>query len=534
MTMAYRKIDSSKYLSAIFIWLFLLTLSSNAQQAPLGQAAKDAQAAAENLGEVKALPQCSLAKTNTDCKLIVDRQNPVAAPTIQMYSNQTLFVIVRNPNPFERYFLDYQTGQAALTPDVASSIVQGLLPSLQKVGEFHGFDFIVAAKTPADKCAVDEITDTDIPDAGTVSGLIQPVGDCIAQIALRAISIYQELEAYVAPDAAVPTGGLGPTKTLNQISSDISPVIAAEVAVSARISAISGDQGLKTTADLDDRAKDARAILELIDLQKLADALATDLIGYSSRIKDLADYTNGYRDQFRDCSYLMDDPAVPPRKCIWIKSRKDDDQIYQGMTTRTITYSLNLLNLVGNPQEAVPDPSKKKTLATVTINFAETAPRTTGAVHSALRWEASAGVFFSTLAIRSFAVAPVFTKASITDKTVSQNILHPTAVPFAAANYRLTNDLPGTRWKSNIYWTGAVGINPNTVSADFATGLSYSWRALMVSALAHFGHDTRLTQGLKVGESLGAGFNGSLPTQTYWTTSFAIGLSVRVPSLTGR
>jgi hypothetical protein len=105
--------------------------------------------------------------------------------------------------------------------------------------------------------------------------------------------------------------------------------------------------------------------------------------------------------------------------------------------------------------------------------------------------------------------------------------------PFAAANYRITNDLP-TRWKSNIYWTGAVGINPNTVTAHFATGFSVSWRALMVSALAHFGHDVSLTQGLTVGESLGPGFNGSLPTQTHWTTAFAIGLSVRIPSLVGR
>ena len=113
-------------------------------------------------------------------------------------------------------------------------------------------------------------------------------------------------------------------------------------------------------------------------------------------------------------------------------------------------------------------------------------------------------------------------------------MLHPTVVPFAAGNYRLTNDLKWTRWKSNWYWTGAVGINPNSVSADFGTGLSLSWRALMLSALCHFGHEVRLTQGLHVGESLGAGFNGSVPTQTYWTESFALGVSIRVPSLTGR
>jgi hypothetical protein len=40
-----------------------------------------------------------------------------------------------------------------------------------------------------------------------------------------------------------------------------------------------------------------------------------------------------------------------------------------------------------------------------------------------------------------------------------------------------------------------VGINPNTVSVDFGTGISLSYQALMLSALRHWGHDVRLTAG---------------------------------------
>jgi len=511
---------------------FVFTLSANAQQPTPEeiQAAQDQQAADEHLGNIKRLPECSLARTNRNCRLTIDRQNPITPSTIQMYSNQTLTIVVKNPYSFERYFLDYQSGQATLTPDVASSIVQGLLPSLQKVGMFHGFDFVKEATATGDHCDVPAITDTDIPDAGDVFLVIEPIGKCVAQLAIKAIAIYQELEPYVAPDSRVPNGGAVATKTLDQINTKISVLIKSEIALSTRISAISGDPTLKNTPDLDDRARDTRAILELTDLQKLADAVTSDLIGYSARIKDLDAFHNGYRDQFRNCRYLMSVTSVPPKQCIWITSRQDSDQVYQSMVTRTITYSLNTLNLVANPQEAVPDQNKKKLLTAVTINFADTARRSIG---SAFRWEASAGAFFSTLPVRSFAVAPVFTSGVITDKMIVQNVLHPTVVPFAAANYRITND-PPTRWKSNIYWTGAVGINPNTVTADFATGPSISWRALMVSALAHFGHDVRLTQGLTVGQSLGAGFGGSLPTETHWATSFGIGLSVRVPSLTGR
>ena len=109
-------------------------------------------------------------------------------------------------------------------------------------------------------------------------------------------------------------------------------------------------------------------------------------------------------------------------------------------------------------------------LTAITLNFADNATNVPGSHHSALLLEASDGVFFSTLPIRSFTVTPVFTKGVVTDKMISQNVLRPTPVPFAAANYRLTDDLSRIRWKSNIYWTGAIGINPNTLTADFATG----------------------------------------------------------------
>jgi hypothetical protein len=83
--------------------------------------------------KIKGLRGCSLAKTNNKCKLVIDRANPISPSVVQMYSKEALIVVIKNPKRYERYFLDYQTGQATLTPDVASSIVQGLLPSLNKV-----------------------------------------------------------------------------------------------------------------------------------------------------------------------------------------------------------------------------------------------------------------------------------------------------------------------------------------------------------------------------------------------------------------
>jgi hypothetical protein len=44
---------------------------------------------------------------------------------------------VKNPYYFERYFMDYQSGQIAPAPDVTATIVSGLLPSLAKAAVFH-------------------------------------------------------------------------------------------------------------------------------------------------------------------------------------------------------------------------------------------------------------------------------------------------------------------------------------------------------------------------------------------------------------
>lgn len=475
------------------------------------------------------LAECSLAKTNKSCAIVIDRGNPIAPPTIQMYSGESVTVVVRDPKYFERYFLDYQSGTATLKPDVASSIVQGLLPSLQKAGEIKAFALNLGTPTnPVDVCA--NIASGPTPTPGQVDDMVQVATVCVGQLAEKALDIYQKLEPLVAPDSLIPTG----TARLNkpcQLNDCITSFLQSEIAFSAKVTIFTKDATLNTATN-GTYATDMRGLAQLTAMQKSTDAIYSDLQGYSQRLADLPGQADLAKWGFQNCTSLVKmATAVPPPQCLAIKSRADTSGIYHDMVTRSVTYALNTFNLVSNSQEAAPDPSKKKSLATIVVNFAE---RPSDPLWSALRWEASAGVFFSSLPIRSFSAAPVFTNGVITDKKVSQNLLYPTVVPFAAGNLRLTNDLRWSRWKSNLYWTGAAGVNPNTVSADFATGLSLSWRALMVSALCHFGHDVRLTQGLTVGQSLGPGFGGSLSTETYWTKSFALGLSVRVPSLTGR
>jgi hypothetical protein len=102
--------------------------------------------------------ECSLAKTNHSCTLTIDRKNPLMPPTIQMYPKQTLTVVVKNPYYFERYFMDFQGGQLALTPDVASSILGSLLTPLQS-----GVEPKAALAAPSDNCSPAKIGAMPIP-----------------------------------------------------------------------------------------------------------------------------------------------------------------------------------------------------------------------------------------------------------------------------------------------------------------------------------------------------------------------------------
>jgi len=511
------------FLSALVMALLSAALTANGQQPKtVQQPTTDQQKA---MAAIKALPECSLAKTNNNCKLIIDRSNPIAPPTVQMYSNQVLTVIVKKPKPYESYFLDYQSGQATLSPDVATSIVQGLLPSLAKAEVIHAQGLEAPTPNPCANLLTQGTTGTpvQVDKECDVKEFVRGYEAKLVSFAKGAVGIYRDLEPCVSPDSHLPAlfnGIKDPCgiQQLRNIQEAIDKLLPDEFESSGQIAVISANLKVPFPEEAQ----------ELTAYQSIADAAAKDLLGYSQRIADLHDFDNASQ----ECTYVARVTAEEEKnkiRCVIIISNQDDENIYRKMVTRQISYSLNTLNLVSNSQEAVPDPTKKKLLASIVINFADSPSKP-----SALRWEASAGAFFSTLPVRSYSVAPVFTSGVITDNKISQNILRPTVVPFAAANYRISNDLPWTRWRSAIYWTGAVGVNPNTVSADFASGLSISWRSLMFSPLWHLGHDVRLTQGLQVGESLGAGFKGSLATQTYWTSSFALGVSIRIPSLTGR
>ena len=471
--------------------------------------------------------ECSVSKTNTSCYITVDRSNPVTPPTIQMYSGEMLTVLIKDPLPFERYFLDFTTAQASVTPDVASAILQGLTTDLAKVTFKTNLDGGSEEKAAESDCEALPLESKSQPGKGQVRSSEPQFQKCFAYMAQQAMAAYRKLDPFVAPDALTgpyskPQRSAYAFEVRTQIARGLRDFISLETRVSTKITSMGKvPSELNPSADgktppLAYNAQDEDAITELSLYQKLFDSVAADLAGYAQRLSDLGACGLNAEDNPPDgqnvtCKYPL----------LRIDSRPDTPDVYKNMTTRTVTYSLDVLNVVSYSQQAAPGASNKKAIATVAINFADrkTVEGITGAPYTALRWEASAGVLFSWLPNRTFTLD---SKGAVQDSKT-----RPTPLPFAAANYRLTGDLGG-RWKQNIYLTGGIGININNPNAEFGVGPSYSWRALMINFLCHFGHDYRYTSTTPSGSS------GNLPTVAHWTENPAIGISVRIPSLTGR
>ena len=150
-------------------------------------------------------------------------------------------------------------------------------------------------------------------------------------------------------------------------------------------------------------------------------------------------------------------------------------------------------------------------------------------------FELSTGVLFSALVDRSFKSSPIIVNGHPStdangriNTVVTETTTRPMVVPFVFAHYRLVDGAVSGR-RLAVLFSGGIGINPYSGSADFGTGLTFSVRNFMLTPVLHFGRDMRLTNGLAVGEELGSNPPNMLSTERYWVRKFGIAISYRLP-----
>jgi hypothetical protein len=77
--------------------------------------------------------------------------------------------------------------------------------------------------------------------------------------------------------------------------------------------------------------------------------------------------------------------------------------------------------------------------------------------------------------------------------------------------------------------SGGVGANLTSKEADFDTGISLRLMDFMVTPAVHFGHESRLIDGITVGSQLGANAPSTLPTHNKGVWKFGIVFTYVIP-----
>ncbi len=456
--------------------------------------------------------RCAAVTVNHDCLVAIDREDAVSPLPVRVDPRATVIIRV-SKRPFEQIVI--QTATVETPPsDPLAAVFAALLPSLK---EFVGRTGTLASPAPPASVPERQLSEDGRAVRQTLSELgvrQQRVEDDLAAFDARVRLLATDLLAMQRRRA-----GQWEVEDLERFRQRFSCAVRAfgvgRETQACREEEVAAIEPLPTGVlkVLDEKvvaATRAYAKLPETDQQALGkelDAVAGGQERLSSRVKSLA----AAKSALSSAAGSLED--VDPAQL----STFDDIPFggAENRRTRTATVKIAAHDLV----------SKTMTpLGAVVINWGAT------------RWELSTGALFSTVVSSTFQHSPVVENGvpkvdasgdSVTVITESQT--KPTVVPAVLVHVRLAEKAvsQGSR-RLAFLWALAVGVNPYSGSADFGAGVTFSYRGLALSPMAHAARPLRLTNGLQVGQEF-AGSHPTLTTERYWAVRFALGISYRVP-----
>jgi hypothetical protein len=449
-----------------------------------------------------------------------------------MYTGKVVTVQLTNALPYESVSFDWQSSSANLMPDVSSTVFSALQSNLGKLVVAQSrFSQAFPFPAPAVKDACAAVYVSSGPAAKATN--IQDFSQCLQQLTTDAALAVKEVESLVNPDSAssgfATTGDQILCRILGPSPTDLGgkPIpCPAPIPNSSPFHDLVDEQARLNSATGPDwsvqQINDAKNITANTgNLITPLGTVAMNLLAIRSNPQPSNDALGTIVDPGR-----IKDVSSSSNSCNASHSKSPGNTVYGELLQRQVSCAVNVVNLVADSNAVIPTSQLKKTVVVITVNYADS------------RIETSAGILVSALPSRSFAASSTYTGTppTVSSITVQETDTRPLIVPYAAVQVRLGSDW---LWKFDkrrgaIYATGLVGVNPNTTTADFGAGISVAWRSLVLSPVAHFAHDVGLTGGFTDNEQLGTSFTGTLPTKQFWTTSFGIGIGIRVPLIPGR
>ena len=152
------------------------------------------------------------------------------------------------------------------------------------------------------------------------------------------------------------------------------------------------------------------------------------------------------------------------------------------------------------------------------------------------RFAISTGVMFSTLKNKAFANAPIISNGQpVLDgsgKALTQvvvNTTRPSVVfPLVLASFRAHSFTHKCGGNCSFLFSGGVGANLSSKTADFAIGPSLQFGSVLITPALHYGRQTALTNGVQIGQQLGSS-PPTLPTNNFWKPAFGLSIGYVIP-----
>jgi hypothetical protein len=457
------------------------------------------------LAQSKDIEQCSATvvyrytssqKGHPTCQIIVDRSSPGSPLPVQVPPNTNVIIVVSNQRPLE-VIQATVANDAVATPDIAGGILAKLATPLGGLLVSPAPSGRVGLLPPEQKRA-DDLDKLKVAQESAYAVLMKVYGGYIAPSCLQ---------AYVSFDPVAGQCTQVPLVSDSSLTEDQK----IEAFEKAREDAISGLM-LTLTPNLPQNEDPLDSLFAGICPAAPLPADCTrfkrneDMI--NELLKALTTKTNDGTTIKSVNSLISTLSLLMPRPATVLPA-------YTAAANHKMTIKLNSQEQIGNTTTA---------LATVVVTWQQT------------NWSLSTGVVLSTLKNRTFANSPIYNANGIPETDGSGKVLTQVTVaktypgiisPVFLVNYRLHN-FQADQGRIAFLFSGGLGLNAFTKSADFASGPSLQWGSLVFSTVLHYGRQTELTSGVHVGDQLGTS-PPAVPTVNAYKPAFGIGLTYRLP-----
>jgi hypothetical protein len=462
------------------------------------------------------------------CVIKIDRNDPVTPPTYTVPTGTEVYIELLNTRPNEN--VTFALASTKVAPhDIPSSALQNLIPGLQVITATHA---IAPKAVQADRdfapitvpSEVNNLKDSVTARQNEVIGSTNTVllkTQAAAQ-AMICLSQYQVAVERVQPNS--PDGSTVPSK-----------YTCSQAAMLDRTSFQSAKDSVIALAN-----NAATLPLRLLDVSDLDTVVKSFYLTCVSYFPDMAQRGQEARDACRSAAEIVSSQEQTLDTAI-SDIQKGQDALLQAVqalsyavpANDTIVYkftSKRLVNMVVTITGVEVVNKISSPIATVTINNASTA------------WVVSAGIEFSNLKLNTYTPAPVIMNGQpVLDPTGSPKTTvfgsssnFSVIAPAGLVSYRI-NSLSRFHWQNRcpngcaFLISGGVGANLTTKAADFDIGPSFQIGGVLITPTLHYGQDTRLIDGLAVGQPLGTNPPSTLPTTTKFVFKGGIAITYTIP-----